>query len=149
MCGVLDLLLRTMYGHPINPHQLDRFVEIALQKGVEAGWENSYIKKFHWMLHFGDSYRNHSTLIATWAMERKHKRITSVANCYTNLSRYEQAIYVEILGEELHRLKAQNLPAAGLVKFGQAPKAFIAFVFTIVPPYIWKMVGKQALVMFF
>ena len=46
MCGVLDLLLCTMYGHPINPHQLDRFVEIALQKGVEAGWEDSYIKNF-------------------------------------------------------------------------------------------------------
>ena len=51
MCDVLDLLLCTMYGHPINPNQLDRFVEIALQKGVEAGWETSYIKKFHWMLH--------------------------------------------------------------------------------------------------
>ena len=60
-------------------------------------------------------------------MERKHKRITSVANCYANLSRYEQGIYAEILGDELDRLKAQNLPAAGLVKFGQAPKAFIAF----------------------
>ena len=78
-------------------------------------------------------------------MERKHKRITSVANCYTNLSRYEQA---------------QNLTTAGLVTFGKATKAFIAFVrvtfsdverkiLTLVPSYIWKLVGKRALVMLF
>ena len=53
-------------------------------------------------------------------MERKHKRITSVANCYSNLVSYEKSLYVEVLGEELYRLKAGQLPVPGLVHLGKA-----------------------------
>ena len=127
-CHVLDLLICTMYGHPINPLDLDHAVQKALQLGSDALWEDSFIRKFHWLLHYGDSIRDHGTLIACWAMERKHKRITSVANCYSNLVSYEKSLYVEVLGEELYRLKAGQLPVPGLVHLGKAPQGLKTFV---------------------
>ncbi|CAK9069363.1 Uncharacterized protein SCF082_LOCUS34740 [Durusdinium trenchii] len=127
-CHVLDLLICTMYGHPINPLDLDHAVQKALQLGSDALWEDSFIRKFHWLLHYGDSIRDHGTLIACWAMERRHKRITNVANCYSNLVSYEKSLYVEVLGEELYRLKAGQLPVPGLVHLGKAPQGLKSFV---------------------
>ena len=49
-CHVLDFLICTMYGHPINPLDLDHAVQKALQLDSHALWEDSFIRKFHWLL---------------------------------------------------------------------------------------------------
>lgn len=129
MCHVLDLLLCTLYGQNwVTGSVLDEAVEKALHLCYQAGWQKKLIKKFHWSLHYGDSLQEHSTLVPCFSMERKHKRITSTAVLTQNLAAYEKSIYIEVLGQELHRLKHGKLPAPGLETFSKATKKVCMFV---------------------
>lgn len=72
------------------------------------------LKKFHWLLHLGDSLKEHGLLVPCWCMERKHKQVIAVASTVTNLIFVEKSVYTELLGEQLHRMARSSLPLVGL-----------------------------------
>ena len=100
----MELLLGT-HHNLVNGNMLDEAAENVRRSFQAAGWGQSCIKKFYWLLHYGDSLETHKTLVPCWAMERKHKQVTSVATCVTNLSHYEHSVYQELLSGQLHRLR--------------------------------------------
>ena len=133
-CLLLDLLLCTMYEHiPVTGEQLDSAVEACLCWCHKAGWQKSMIKKFHWLLHYGDSLNQHGCLIPCWSMERKHKRITSTATRIQNLKHFESSVYTEVLADEVYRLQTKTLPAMGLGKPSRASKKVQHFIRSIFP----------------
>ena len=106
----MELSLGT-HHNLVNGNMLDEAGENVRRCFQAAGWGQSCIKKFYWLLHYGDSLETHKTLVPCWAMERKHKQVTSVATCVTNLSHYEHSVYQELLSGQLHRLR-MPLPQA-------------------------------------
>ena len=128
-CHVLDLLLCTLHGtRKVDSAELDAAVESILHFCHASKWQDWMMKKFHWMLHFGDSLQQHSILIPCFNMERKHKKVTSVATQLQNLANYEKSIYTELLGNELYRLRTGQLPVTGLETYSRASKAVKNFV---------------------
>ena len=103
-CHFMELLLGT-HHNLVNGHMLDEAAENVRRSFQAAGWGQSCIKKFYWLLHYGDSLETHKTLVPCWAMERKHKQATSVATCVANLSHYEHSVFQELLSGQLHRLR--------------------------------------------
>ena len=104
VCDFMQLLLASHHAHcMVTGAQLDAAAERILTSFRSAGW--SCIKKFHWTLHYGDSLKAHGALVPCWAMERKHKQVTSVATSVTNLRHYEHSVYQELLSGQIHRLK--------------------------------------------
>lgn len=105
----MELLLGT-HHNKVSGHMLDCQAEKVLTLFKECGWADACIKKFHWLLHYGDSLVLHKQLVPCWAMERKHKQVTNVATNIANLSKYEKSVYFELLSGQLHRLKAPLPP---------------------------------------
>ena len=126
-CHFMELLLGT-HHNLVNGKMLDEAAEKVLTSFQEAGWGESCIKKFHWLLHYGDSLETHKTLVPCWAMERKHKQVTSVATCVTNLSHYEHSVYQELLSGQLHRLKMPLPQVPCLETLRRASKKLQCFV---------------------
>ena len=100
-CHFTELLLGT-HHNLVNGNMLDEAAENVRRSSQAAGWGQSCIKKFYWLLHYGDSPETHKTLVPCWQMERKHKQVTSVATCVTNL---RHSVCQELLPGQLHRLR--------------------------------------------
>eukprot|EP00435_Cladocopium_sp_Y103_P051664 s2140_g16.t1 len=104
-CHFLDLLV-SLPHRGVSGCQLDQAAEICHQLFDDAGWTKYKIKKFHWMLHYGDSLETHEMLLSCFCQERKHKEILTAAKDVTNLSRYEASVYKEICAKQLHALQS-------------------------------------------
>ena len=113
ICTVLDTLC-SIGKIQVLGRDLDQKVEVALNAFIEANWGHLMTKKFHWLLHMGDSLQELQQLLPCWCMERKHKQVTAVATKITNLKYFEQSVYTELLGEQLHRMGRTPLPRVGL-----------------------------------
>ena len=83
---------------------LDTAAENVLASFKLAKWGNFCIKKFHWMLHYGDELEAHEMLLPCWTMERKHKDITLLATRVQNLKNFEEGLLVEVLSQQLHHI---------------------------------------------
>ena len=126
-CHFMELLLGT-HHNKVSGHMLDCQAEKVLTLFKECGWGDACIKKFHWMLHYGDSLVLHKQLVPCWAMERKHKQVTNVATNVANLSKYEKSVYLELLSGQLHRLKAPLPPVPCLERDGKASAKLKTFL---------------------
>ena len=126
-CHFMELLLGT-HHNKVTGHMLDCQAEKILTAFKEAEWGDACIKKFHWLLHYGDSLEVHKQLVPCWAMERKHKQVTSVATSIANLSKYEQSVYFELLSGQLHRFKAPLPPVPCLEKDSEASTKLKTFL---------------------
>lgn len=124
---VLDMLC-SIGKQRIVGAELDAAVEAALSAFVDANWSDYMIKKFHWLLHLGDTLEEMKQLVPCWCLERKHKQVTAVATKVTNISYFEKTICAELLGEQLHRMARTPLPCIGLSQDCKAPKALLTFV---------------------
>ena len=111
---MVDLLQAATQGHAVDAEMLTAAADDALKKMLAANWGNAMIKKFHWLLHFGDQYKHHKKLIACFTMERKHKVVRQFANAIHNSRSFEASIYREVLGQELHNLSQQDNLQLGL-----------------------------------
>ena len=129
MCDVLDLL-QSIATHKLEPSQLVQAVEKALDAFVAAGWKHLMIKKFHWLLHYGDHLQRFKMLPACWSMERKHKLVNKFANPLCNTIKFEQSVLEELLSHKLATLKQDGLfeSATKLVNPHPCSKSFAQFV---------------------
>ncbi|CAE7839415.1 unnamed protein product [Symbiodinium sp. CCMP2592] len=127
LCLVLDTLCNIGKIQVLG-RDLDQKVEACLKAFLETKWGHVMTKKFHWLLHMGDSLEELQQLIPCWCMERKHKQVTAVATKVTNLSHFEQSVYTELLGEQLHRMARTPLPEVGLAADSKPNNALANFV---------------------
>eukprot|EP00438_Fugacium_kawagutii_P003026 Skav203157 [mRNA] locus=scaffold626:578027:578968:- [translate_table: standard] len=127
LCTMMDLLASTQYI-TVSCDLLDRTAESALLHFKNAGWNDYCIKKFHWLLHYGDALQTHNMLLPCWAMERKHKDITSVATRISNLKGFEEAVSIEVLSQQLHSMKNSRKNEAALQQPAKAPKRVLTFL---------------------
>ncbi|CAE7277691.1 unnamed protein product [Symbiodinium necroappetens] len=104
MVFFLDLLTCVVHGC-VRATDLDKAAERALGLVVESGWQASMVKKFHWMLHYGDSLSKHGCLIPCFAMERKHKQLTKIGTPIKNMKAYEKAVLEEVVSDQLFNLR--------------------------------------------
>lgn len=104
MVFFLELLTSVVHGC-VRGKDLDKAAERALQLVVECEWEAWMVKKFHWMLHYGDSLMEHGCLIPCFAMERKHKQLTKIGTPIQNMKAYEKAVLEEVVSDQLFNLK--------------------------------------------
>ena len=58
----MELLLGT-HHNKVSGHMLDCQAEKVLTLFKECGWADACIKKFHWLLHYGDSLVLHKQLV--------------------------------------------------------------------------------------
>ncbi|CAE7257793.1 unnamed protein product [Symbiodinium sp. CCMP2592] len=104
MVFFLELLTSVVHGC-VRGKDLDKAAERVLQLVVENDWEAWMVKKFHWMLHYGDSLQLHNCLIPCFAMERKHKQLTKIGFPIKNMRAYERAVLEEVVSDQLFNLK--------------------------------------------
>ena len=127
LCHVMDLLVSTQFAE-VSPMELDQAAESALKAMKLAKWEKHCIKKFHWLLHYGDQLRQHQMLLPCWCMERKHKDVTTVATRIQNLQNFETTVLVEVLSQQLHNMQQWPKEEAALETKTQAPKKLLSFL---------------------
>lgn len=127
LCHMMDLLLATSIGG-VNGLLLDTAAENVLASFKLAKWGNFCIKKFHWMLHYGDELEAHEMLLPCWTMERKHKDITLLATRVQNLKNFEEGLLVEVLSQQLHHISQWQREEASLEKKHLAPKKLVAWL---------------------
>ena len=104
MVFFLELLTSVVHGC-VRGTDLDKAAERALKLVVESDWEAWMVKKFHWMLHYGDSLIEHGCLIPCFAMERKHKQLTKIGTPIQNMKAYEKAVLEEVVSDQLFNLR--------------------------------------------
>ncbi|CAE7225989.1 unnamed protein product [Symbiodinium sp. CCMP2592] len=104
MVFFLELLTSVVHGC-VRGKELGKAAERVLQLVVENDWEAWMVKKFHWMLHYGDSLQLHNCLIPCFAMERKHKQLTKIGTPIKNMRAYERAVLEEVVSGQLFKLK--------------------------------------------
>ena len=63
----------------VSPERLRDAVHAFLARFVAAFGESALTPKFHWLLHYARELWQHSTLLACWVHERKHKTIRRYA----------------------------------------------------------------------
>ena len=119
MCRLIDLLQHSVRG---GGEALDRCAEECLQLGQACQWDTFFIKKFHWLLHYGDTLDLHGALLNCWAVERKHKQVLRVGQDIANLKGYEMSVYKEVLAEQIHRLSLTPKPPFFLQAQGKPSK---------------------------
>ena len=107
VCRFMELLLATHHVglDVVSGATLDAQASVVLTSFRHADWTEWAIKKYHWMLHFGDTLVQFGSLVPCWAMERKHKQVTTCATSVQILVHYEHSVYQELLGAQLHRFK--------------------------------------------
>ena len=104
-------MLRAADHMTIRGSDFDKVAENVLQLGKACGWDSFFVKKFHWLFHYGDTLELHGVLLNCFSVERKHKQVLRVGQDVANLSRYEASMYKEVLGQQLARLRtAPSLP---------------------------------------
>lgn len=121
MCRLVHLLQSTVHGSVMG-RQLDTCAEECLQLGQACKWDAFFIKKFHWILHLGDTLELHGALLNCWAVERKHKQILRVGQDISNLKKYEMSVYKEVLAQQLSRLSLTPKPPFFLQTEGRPSK---------------------------
>ena len=109
MCTVVDLLQAAQKTVPVDPQDLLQAVERALAAVHAAGWQANVVKKFHWLLHFGDTLRRLGTLPACWVLERKHRLVTRYATPVQNTRNFERSGLEEAIAHDLAALRATGL----------------------------------------
>lgn len=129
LCEMMDMLCATQFGC-VSGQLLDITAEAALMHFKHAKWGDHCIKKFHWLLHYGDAYEAHRMLLPCWTMERKHKDITAVATRVQNLKNFEESICVEVLSQQLHNMKIAKKDEAALQQPTKASKRVVSFLQT-------------------
>ena len=127
LCKMMDLLVATQHG-VVTGQQLDKAAEETLHFFKLANWDAFCIKKFHWLLHYGDSLSYHHLLLPVWTMERKHKDVTTIATRVQNLKFFEDTLYTEVLSQQLHNLVAAQKLEFALEKNSKAPKQLQEFL---------------------
>jgi hypothetical protein len=99
------------------------------------------IKKHHWLLHLGESYRKHKMMVACWTMERKHRFISRIGSAIANARHLEQSGMEEVVAKELHTLGSDTTFAKleyQLQKPSKLPKKLAGPV-----KHLWPLVDLQ------
>ena len=130
LCYMMDLLVATSMGC-VTGLMLDNAAAAVLAAFKNAGYSDHCIKKFHWLLHYGDELEQHGMLLPCWTMERKHKDVTLVATRVQNLKNFEKGLLVEVLGHCLHQLAQKPCgQKASLELNAKAPKKVVEWLRT-------------------
>lgn len=95
-------LLQHSFTMAVDPSAIEAAAEQALALWASIGWK--MIKKHHWLLHLGQSYRNHRLIVGCWTVERKHRFISRIGAAITNTTKFEQSMLETITAHELHTL---------------------------------------------
>lgn len=128
VCRMMDLLAATQFTGTLTGQDLDQCAEAILRSFKAANWSDYCVKKFHWLLHYGDEYNVHSLLLPCWCMERKHKEITLVATRIQNLKSFEKSVLTEVLSLQLHNMEQMLKQEAALEHLSKAPQKLVAWL---------------------
>ena len=101
---VVDALVCTRM-HLTTPDDLRNRVDALLKACVEAGWSESMIPKFHWMIHYAFHLARFDCLPTCWVHERKHKVIKRYGTDIENLSTYSRSVISEATSHQLESLR--------------------------------------------
>ena len=104
MALFLELLTSVVYGC-VGAADLDTAAEACLRLCLENGWQGFLVKKFHWLLHYGDALKIHKTIISCFTCERKHKQLLKVGTPIQNLKCYEKSVLEEVVSEQMYKIK--------------------------------------------
>ena len=98
LADVVDIIMSTA-RNDVKPEQLLARVYRFLHNFEDAFGYDSFIPKFHWLLHFPKSLRDVGTLVACFVHERKHRMLKRYCNDIRNTTAFEHSVLAE---EPLH-----------------------------------------------
>ena len=77
-------------------------VATMLTSCEHAQWQDYFIPKFHWTVHFAPSVEKFGLALTCWVHERKHKMVKRYASDICNTSVYSKSVLSEILSHQHH-----------------------------------------------
>ena len=104
LCDLIEALLATQ-ARLTTPDQLRSRVRTLLRCCVNAGYEESFVPKFHWLLHLPDHLQRFGMLVTCWVHERKHKAVKRFAADIKNHTVYSKSVLREVLTQQLWSMR--------------------------------------------
>lgn len=131
---VLELLQAVPHG-VTTPARLRTAVEGFLCSARDAGWEQGFHPKFHWILHLPRHLAKFGCLPSCWVQERKHRHIKRHGALMHNTSHFDNSLLVEALGQTLAEYQDEHLfdTAARLHQKCKPSKQLRGFLLQIFP----------------
>ena len=131
---VLELLQAVPHG-VTTPQGLRTAVEGFLCSARDAGWQEDFHPKFHWILHLPRHLAKFGCLPSCWVQERKHRHIKRQGALMHNTSHFDNSLLVEALGQTLAEYQDEHLfdTAARLHQKCKPSKQLRGFLLQILP----------------
>ena len=129
LCDLVDLLQIVNLGK-CSPTQLRNVVDCFLRSCVDAGWEQYFIPKFHWLVHLPDHLATFCCLVVCWVHERKHRVAKRYGGDIRNTRSMERSVLSEVVAHNLNDLTKPGVfdLSPGLVKPVAATAKIISFI---------------------
>ena len=104
LCDVVDMIQAIAHGI-IQPKDLQETIDRFLHLCVEVGWDEYFIKKFHWLLHMPDHLRRFGFIPWCFTLERKHRLVKRFARSTIKAMQLSRSTYRDVINHELAKLR--------------------------------------------
>ena len=113
-----------------TPQQVGKCVDALMRACEAARWQEDYIPKFHWCLHFQKSLETWGFLPTCWVHERKHKLVKRYASDIQNTRIYAHSVLSEIVAFQLTAVAEPGAfdTSTGLIDVRPPSKALAASI---------------------
>eukprot|EP00438_Fugacium_kawagutii_P025109 Skav213458 [mRNA] locus=scaffold837:805945:808133:- [translate_table: standard] len=127
LAHLVELLQSTWTGL-VHWQMMQECAEEALAHWKACSWP--MIKKNHWLLHFGQAFRDHGQSLSCFTQERKHKMISRYCRPMQNTQFLEKGLFEEVVNHELSALYESRTfdQDLGLVNAKPLPKKLYQLV---------------------
>lgn len=98
LAHLVELLQSTWTGL-VHWQMIQECAEDALTHWKACSWP--MIRKNHWLLHFGQAYKDHGQALSCFTQERKHKMISRYCRPMQNTQYLEKGLFEEVVNHEL------------------------------------------------
>ena len=112
LCDVMDMVQAITFGI-IQPEHLEKAINKFLALCVEAGWEDYFIKKFHWLLHLPSHLARFEFIPWCFTLERKHRLVKRFATAQRKTMTMAKSTYRDVINHELAQLRNSDVFKTG------------------------------------
>ena len=112
LCDVMDMIQAITFGI-IQPEHLEKAINKFLALCVEAGWQDYFIKKFHWLLHLPSHLSRFGFIPWCFTLERKHRLVKRFASAQRKTMTMAKSTYRDVINHELAQLRNSDVFKTG------------------------------------
>ena len=101
LVDTVEALQVSMHG-VTTPEYLRSCIHTFFTACEDAQWQEHFVPKFHWMVHFPTALEKWGFCPSCWVHERKHKMVKRYADDIQNTKMYSRSVLSEIVSHQLH-----------------------------------------------